>query len=239
MKSRVSTWALIVVAALALPTLALFIVQELQILFSRDTTVFVHHRRVVRDEQIKEVEKWRERTVPCVDVVELVPPGTPPQPGEPPERVTWRDRLMPWWKPDPEEAKQRFEEIFEGLVDLDSEHLLDTLEVPRSRYGWYVAATMPKAGDGPKRVQMTAVERKPPLFAVGQVSRWWLGIGGRAAWQEGEMDLEPAVAAGLERQAFSLRRWDASAHLLGEYGLETGHSSVRLYFGIGREHYRP
>lgn len=236
-----------IVLALAVLSLlfgAMYVGAWVQRLFpSEREGVVIGRTRVVRDVQIKEVEKWKTRTIPCVDLVEIVPPGTE---NEPTPVVDTEGNIAPIEtdRRREERAIESFQERFAGQVDLGLEALLATLDIPPGgRYGWAVAATIPRQAppDGAARkVSLTAVENKAPFFSLGRRSEWWVGLGMRYMPREyeGISELEPALGLGFSKDAFSLKRLDFVGRVQVEYGADSGDVSGSFFLSTGMEHWR-
>jgi len=188
--------------------------------------------RIVSNVEIREVAKWRERVVPCVDLVELLPKGATeggftPRGDEPAEPAKRDERRA-------EKERERFEDVFAGKVDLGESHLLRTLDIGSSRWGWKIAATIPKeqetdeAGNPkPRKVELTAAEKKAPLFGAGKRSAIWLGVGGLYR----DRELVPAIGAGVELEAFTIKKALGTVRLFGgmdEHGEPTGFALLTL-----------
>lgn len=201
--------------------------------------VIVGRTRVVQNVEIREVVKWRERLVPCVDLAEIVPEGAPVagfQPHSPDgdKPSPTRDERKA------EKEREKLEDLFAGKVDLGTEHLLRTLDVGGSRWGWKIAATIPKAAelnaDGtpkPRQVELTAAETKPPLFGTGKRSEWWIGAG--AIYRDA--GFSPVVGGGYSTEAFTVKRALGTVRLFGGVDSE-GRPVATGFFAIGGERWR-
>ena len=212
-------------AGLVLMAAGAFLAQWVAGLFPSDReAVVLRQVRIIRNVQVKEVEKWKTRTMPCVDLEELVP------------RETF-DPLQPLPAAE-EKAIEHFQERFAGQVDLGFQALLATLAVPPGgRYGWSVAATIPRAAppdNAARKVSLVAVENEAPGFSLGRRSSWFVGLG---AGYTGSV-IEPTFALGASRDLFSLRKVDFAVRLEGSMGLQYLKPEGRLIFAIGGERAR-
>ena len=188
-----------------------------------NTVVLSHGKRVIRLQEIKEVTRWKTKTVQIPVEVMVPAAALPTKPGA---AITAKAEKAS------EKAQAKVEKLFAGAIDLGANWLLATGEIPPSERGFKLAATIPKDGG---KVTLTAVENDPCLFCFGGDKRLWIGPGVRVMSIPGQgMQAEPIIAVSGFADALRMGSWRYSGHVDAAWGQRLG-GEVRIYAGIGKK----